>query len=205
MVATVAGGAVAFDQGRQMVGRQDEPAGVRVLAPELLPMGPWDGVWPNAGAPEENLAAGRRRATLPVSLELEERVSIAAALKATGYRTGQIATALGVSVVTVRTYLAKAREWGALNDVARDLRTRALPQAVENLIRGLDKGDKDYTLETLKGMGEFVRKGAGEKGPVAAGPTMALQVTFVNAPTSVVQGHEVPPTANGMVVGCPRE
>lgn len=195
VVATVAGGLVAADQGHQTVGRSGPTSGVRVLAPELLPTGPWDGVYP----PE--VAEARK---LPVDLDRDARVATAAALRAVGYRVAHIAQALSVSPSTVKLYLARAREIGALNDVARDLRTRALPQAVENLIKGLDKGDKDYTLKTLEGLGEFVRHSKDEHqgGP---GATMAFQVNFVNAPVSVVEGHMLPATANGMVVGVPRD
>jgi hypothetical protein len=115
-----------------------------------------------------------------VRLKHDERVAVAAALRAAGMKVAQIARALGVRDETVRRYLEAAREWGALRDVLRDIDCRLLPAAVENLEHFLREKDKQVTLELLKGRGVLTRPGAreGTSGPT----TFALQVNVVQAP-----------------------
>jgi len=68
-----------------------------------------------------------------------------------------IAAALGVRPSTITGWMVRHRREIALADIDEQLDRIAVPLATENLIHGLLAGDKDYTLETLKGRGRFRR------------------------------------------------
>lgn len=160
------------------------PGGLRVAVEELP-------------AHRGDLAVTREVQALSRELEKDYRVAVSVALRTLGWDTGRIAEKVGVSRQTVRDYLAYAREHKGLNDTLRDLELRAIPQAIENLIEGLEAKDKDYTLETLKGRGLFrnhsnTKTEGGQSGP------LQLQVNFVNAPG-------VAPPDSGTIHAVPRE
>lgn len=186
---------VAADQGRQTALHRDGPAGLRVFNPEAFECEP--GPVERVVVPEQLDAA---RAVL--SRKRDERVAMAAALRAAGAPVRQIATVLGLTPGTVRLYLANAREWGGLDDVIRDIEARAIPRAVENLLAGLDKGDKEYTLEVLKGRGVFRTFGNTKTEGGPAGGGMTVNVQFVNAP-AVVESNPLAPVvgSSGEIVG----
>lgn len=179
---------LAEDQTRQTVGDQ-RPGGVRVVA-EALPA--WE---PDAEA-LQTIEAERR------SLERDYRVAVAAALKTLGWTAVQIAEKLQLHPTTVKKYLAYAREHHGLQDVLRDIEFRAIPQAIENLLDGLAAGDKEYTLETLKGRGVFRNHSNTKTEGGPAGP-LQLQVNFINAPPPGTTPGPVP--GSGMIHAAPRE
>lgn len=175
MVERTPGVLIAADQRPQHSLNPGEDAGLRVYNPdafEALPTTVERVLMP------ENLAAGRAA----LSLRKDERVAAAAALRAAGVKPGRIAQMLGVAVGTVRDYLVAAREWGGLDDVVRDIEFRHVPQAVQNLGKLLESGDKEATLETLKGRGVFRTFGNTKvDGPVGAN-AMQVNVTFNGVP-----------------------
>jgi predicted transcriptional regulator len=166
--------------------------GLEVFRPEALPMGP---------APLEAWDHPSVRAL--VGLKRDERVAVAAALRAVGASTAAIAQALGLSVDTVSTYLAAAREWGALRDVVRDIECRLVPKAVENLAALLEQGDKQATLEVLKGRGLLRKHTAGQKEGSSGPPDLRLTVVFAGAPAGAADrvGVALASGSGGEVVG----
>lgn len=195
MPAGIPGVVVAADQGRQSDLDRGRPAGLRVFNPEAFETGPV--AIARVVVPGQLDAAravlGRKR---------DERVAMAAALRAAGAKVAAIADLLGVKPDTVREYLANAREWGGLDDVLRDIEARAIPAAVENLLQGLEDGDKEYTLEVLKGRGIFRTFGNTKTEGSAAGTNMTVNVQFVQAP-AVVETNPLAPVvgSTGEIVG----
>lgn len=121
------------------------------------------------------------------------------ALRILGHTPQDIADALGIGKQVVINYLYLARKKARLTDLHDLLTHKAGALAVDNLIDGLEKGDKEYTLETLKGMGHF-------RGPAAgtgegAGTLVALQVN-VKLPDGVASAESIP--MKGQIVGVPR-
>jgi transcriptional regulator with XRE-family HTH domain len=106
----------------------------------------------------------------------------ALALRATGLSTVEVAKALGVSPHTVTGWLTAHRRTLAAGEIDALLDEIAVPLAAENLVHGLIAGDKDYTLETLKGRGQLKRHTAGDEKPTGALP--ALSIVF-EAPVSI--------------------
>lgn len=68
-----------------------------------------------------------------------------------------VADELGVAPTTLTAYLTKHRQKIAIGEIDAQLDQIAAPLAATNLIHGLIAGDKDYTLETLKGRGHLRR------------------------------------------------
>lgn len=101
-------------------------------------------------------AVAQAEALAPIQILPDEQAQKAAlALRLSGYTISEIAAELGASVSIVRRLL-KATE--PKRKVLEDLIDgRAVPAAIDNLIVGLEAGDKDYTLETLKGRGLLVK------------------------------------------------
>lgn len=74
-----------------------------------------------------------------------------------GERMIDIAEMLGVTVGAITGWIARHKQKVRIADIDLRLDQIALPIATDNLIHGLLAGDKDYTLETLKGRGAFRR------------------------------------------------
>jgi hypothetical protein len=68
-----------------------------------------------------------------------------------------IADTLDVATSTVTAHVARHRREVEVAQIDGRLDEIAVPLATDNLIHGLIAGDKDYTLETLKGRGKFRR------------------------------------------------
>jgi hypothetical protein len=68
-----------------------------------------------------------------------------------------IADALGLAPGTITGYITKYKQRVRKGAVDLQLDRIAVPLATTNLIHGLLAGDKDYTLETLKGRGHLRR------------------------------------------------
>lgn len=127
------------------------------------------------------------------------KVQEALALRAEGWALTDIAEALEVGVSTVTGWFTKHRRRVAARKVERDLDAIAVPLATENLIHGLLAGDKDYTLETLKGRGQFRRHVAGEETVRHELPPLVIR--FEGAPGSPVDTQNAEKLVTGQVVG----
>lgn len=122
------------------------------------------------------------------------------ALRLLGHSNAEIAESLGISKQVVANYLYNARQKGRLlGDLDNLLTHKAAGLAVDNLIDGLQTGDKEYTLETLKGLG-YLRNHSQIKTEGGAGQ-VALQVV-VELPPGVSDPAAIP--MKGQIVGVPR-
>jgi hypothetical protein len=137
---------------------------------------------------------------VPEGAELPPRMAQVVALRLVGMTVPQIAEKLAMAENTVRSHLYVARAKGKLTDVGPILDHQAVPLAMENLLNGLEEGDKDYTLEVLKGRGAF-RTHTHQASTGSVGP-MHLQIQ-VELPRGV-QGNVIDVTP-GQVMGKPRE
>lgn len=119
------------------------------------------------------------------------------ALQVMGYTRPRIAEMLGLATSTVHKILYRGRKFGGINDVTDRMDLEAVPLAVENTIAGLHQGDKDYTLEVLKGRGVLkAHQQVKQEGGPADVPS--LVVRFEDA-----QGQAVT-VAAGAIHGTPR-
>jgi hypothetical protein len=157
-----------------------------------------------AHASPESRAAGKQTRAQKLSARL---IQEALALRAQGFAVPEIAESLRVAPPTVVGWFAKHRRQLADTAVDDALEQTAVPLATENLIHGLLAGDKDYTLETLKGRGKLRRYSQGEQ--VHDGEIPALVVRIENADGSKVTAAlgARPPAesaaAGGRIVGQP--
>lgn len=131
---------------------------------------------------------------IPEGHELPPRTAQVVALRILGLSTDEISNQLVLQPSTVRKHLMIARQRGKLSDVSSFLDHAAVPRAVENLMAGLEEGDKDYTLEVLKGRGAF-RSHSHQASTGSTGP-MHLEITV-----SVPQGIEQATVVEGQVMG----
>jgi hypothetical protein len=150
--------------------------------------------------PEPNLPPVS--AGLPDSL-YEERALICLALRLEGYTYKEIEARTGLSDEQVRYACRKARRAGKLRDVIDIIDNEAVPQAVENLLDYLRKGDKEATFKILDGRGVF-RKFNNNKNEGGAGQSgiPPLQINILSPsggelPTVIVNSEK------GSVVGTP--
>lgn len=122
----------------------------------------------------------------------------ALALRAQGEAVEDIALQLGVSSQTVTQWFSQHRRELDRATIDLELDQIAVPLATENLMHGLLAGDKDYTLETLKGRG-YLRRHSDAK--VHGSGDLPELVIRVEAP-SVQQSAEG--LLRGHIVGIPR-
>lgn len=95
----------------------------------------------------------------------------------------------------IRQVLYLARKEARLADVTGLLDHRAVPGAVDNLIKGIDEGDKEYSLAVLKGRGafrNFERTDADTK--------MSLEISIEG-----LERDDRKTAVEGTIVGMPRE
>lgn len=137
---------------------------------------------------------------IPEGGELPPRMAQVVALRILGLSSSQIADKLGIAVNTVNQHLYVARAKGKLSDVGAILDHQAVPMAMDNVLAGLAEGDKEYTLEVLKGRGAF-RTHTHQASTGSTGP-MHLQIQ-VELPKSA-HGTIIDVGA-GQVMGKPRE
>ena len=121
----------------------------------------------------------------------------ALALRAQGQSVYEIATALRVKSSTITQWFAAHRRELAEGTIDRMLDDTAVPLAAENLIHGLIAGDKDYTLETLKGRGILKRHSEGDGIKPAALPE--LRIAFITPARDELRAAH--PTVGGSVHG----
>lgn len=137
---------------------------------------------------------------IPEDGALPPRMAQCVALRLVGLSAKQIAEQLGLEQTTVNQYLYVARQKGRLADVAEILDHQVVPMAVENLIAGLAEGDKEYTIEVLKGRGAF-RTHTHQQSTGSSGP-MHLQISVEMPKGAAGTVIDVTP---GQIVGVPRE
>lgn len=158
-------------------------------------------VLPAAGTDlDRNKAKGRRRRSS--QRKLPRQLAAIIAMRTEGLTNKQIAEKLGLAVPTIGVILQKARKELHLSDLVDRVEHRAVPTAVDNLIEGLDKGDKDYTLATLKGVGVFRSHSVGKSDQPAQDNRNVL-IVKIEMPAGLVPG-QLPAVAVGNIVGVPR-
>lgn len=120
-------------------------------------------------------------------------MKLAAALRLVGMTQREIAEEMGIDERTVRRLLSEAKQLDVSRAVTL-LHQRAVPQAMDNLITGLERGNERYTIETLKGAG--ILKAHGPSGQAQVPTT--LQLVFAAPP-----GQPAPALPAGAVHGAP--
>jgi len=75
------------------------------------------------------------------------------ALRIKGMTIGEIATATGIDAKVIRRALYEAKQNAPVADLDVLIDARGLPQAVDNMLDLLDRGDKEATFEVLRGRG----------------------------------------------------
>lgn len=77
------------------------------------------------------------------------------ALRWEGFSPTETAQTLGVSINRVRNALSELRKTAAIDHQLDRLDQIAVPLAVDNVVRGVMDGDKDYTRDVLNGRGVY--------------------------------------------------
>lgn len=124
----------------------------------------------------------------------------ALALRASGESVNQIAAALAVAPATIVSWFTTHRRDIAPEAIDDLLDQIAVPLAAENLVHGLLAGDKDYTLETLKGRGRLKRHAEGEAKPPVELPVLAI--SFQVPVRDARAGYDAIPV--GVIIGQPQ-
>jgi transposase-like protein len=129
----------------------------------------------------------------------KKRRALAVALVGQGYSHAQIAELFGVTAQTMRQFLYRLRKEGEIKDTEDRLDHAIIPEALAEMERLVQAGDKDMILAVLKGRGALKNHTAG--GP-AAGTAQVM--------TNLVVKFEMPvgvakPVLAGQVVGVPRD
>lgn len=151
------------------------------------------GVDSTAAGRDEHTRPAQRRLT-KTEIKIRRQTQAALALRAEGWSVDDIAAHFGVSRPTITGWFVAHRRQVTLEEIDSVLDQTAIPLATENLIHGLLEGDKDYTLEVLKGRGALRRHGESDKQPTGGLPE--LRIVF-EAPVS----GPLPITAAGTVTG----
>ncbi len=153
---------------------------------------------PPATIPRRDLDAILQQVDLGKADPFGEQGTAILVLRIAGLNVHQIVNKLHLDDATgpdhVRQVLYLARKEARLADVTGLLDHRAVPGAVDNLIAGIDNGDKDYTLAVLKGRGafrNFERTDADTK--------MSLEITVEG-----LDNENCKAPIEGTVVGIPR-
>lgn len=139
---------------------------------------------------------GAKRLT-KVEIRIRRTTQAALALRAEGWEIRDIAAHFGVTSHTITGWFASHRRVVTQQDLDTQLDQIAVPLATENLIHGLLAGDKDYTLETLKGRGVLRRHGESDKAPSTALPELVIRF---EAPAQQSQSNDSL-IAGGRIVG----
>jgi transposase len=149
-------------------------------------------------AEDPNKKKGRRARSK--QRKLPRQLAAIIAMRTEGMSNRDIAEKMNLSVATIGAYLQKARKELHLSDIVDRVEHRAVPTAVDNLIEGLDRGDKDYTLATLKGVGVFRNHSAVKQ--ETSTENRNLMVVRIEMPE--LTNGQLPTVAVGNIVGVPR-
>ncbi len=115
-----------------------------------------------------------------------------------GERVIDIAEALGVAPTTITTWLSRHRREVKLGEIDEDIDAIAVPIAKDNFIHGLLAGDKDYTLEALKGRGHLRRHTQEQSNIKLEMPPLRVEYTL---PEGVLQLPADAAIVAGRIVG----
>jgi hypothetical protein len=130
-------------------------------------------------------------------------VQAALARRLEGVPPAVIAAELGVPTTQVLRWFATFRRRATAADIDLTLDQVAVPLALDNLVAGLVAGDQTYTLETLKGRGQFRRHALREDAGSDALPALTIKFEGGPAasPTEISVGRGRSLAATGQVVG----
>lgn len=130
------------------------------------------------------------------------KLAAVADLRMQGWTMKDIATELALSKRTVFNYIQQIKDEIGESAPMQRLKQEAVPLAVENLLEGLADGDKEYTLETLKGTGMLVAHNKHDGGLTNGAPiNFAFQVVVEQPPADRAQTSDA---MIGNVAGIPR-
>lgn len=137
-----------------------------------------------------DIVKARQRAS-----KFPKQIAVIVYCRLNGMSNSEIAEALGVKPRTVSQLLYRARTEYGFSDIVDRVQHHALPQAVENMTQMLEEGDREMTLETLKGLGVFKKHVVGkEQGGGGNGNVLRVEfalpegVTLDSAPVIAVGG-----------------
>lgn len=120
-------------------------------------------------------------------------------LRFEGFSPHQIAELLGVSHQQVTYALTAIRKDADIDQQVRRLNEIAVPLAMDNVVRGVMNGDKEYTLKVMDGAGVF-------KSHKAVQGEIKKTVTHLSVQLSLpphLVGKELPMPKAGQIVGAP--
>lgn len=120
-------------------------------------------------------------------------------LRYEGFSPKEIAELLGVSHQQVTYALTAIREDASLDEQVQRLNQVAVPLAMDNVVRGVMNGDKEYTLKVMDGAGVFKSHKA-IQGEIKK--TITHLVVQLALPQHLI-GKELPMPKPGQVVGAP--
>lgn len=121
------------------------------------------------------------------------------ALRFEGKGPKETATILGVSESRVYRVLSQVRNDASIDRLLDRIDQVALPLSVDNAILGVARGDKDYTLEMLRGRG-LLRTHKSIDAQVKQ-TVLTLQVQISDP--DHYKGKDLPPPRMGSIVGAP--
>jgi biotin operon repressor len=128
--------------------------------------------------------------------KLPRQLAAVLALNTEGMGVAEIAERLNMSAGTVRKVMQKARRDHGLDDVVDRVKNRAIPQAVDNLIEGLDKQDREYTTLVLKNT--LFRQDKTDSGDKGGNNVLVVRIEMPVIPAGA------PTVALGSIQGTPR-
>lgn len=149
--------------------------------------------------PGEDNPVRRESVTKVTKLEVQRRILVQKALisMAGGERMIDVAEDLGVTVSMLTGWISRHKIRLKQAEIDQRLDQIAVPLATDNLIHGLLAGDKDYTLETLKGRGKLRRFTNADETVHHDLPTLHIQFE----PPAAAAGYTPEQIAMGRVVG----
>lgn len=121
------------------------------------------------------------------------------ALRLQGFKPKQTADVLGVSLQQVTNALMTVRQDHDIDALLERIDSVILPMAVDNAATGVMEGDKDYTLEMLRGRG-ILRT---HKSIDAQVKKTVLTMQVVLTMPAHLEGKEPPMPRAGAIVGAP--
>lgn len=143
-----------------------------------------------------DLVQARKRAS-----KFPKQIAVIVYCRLNGMSNSEIADALGIKPRSVSQLLYRARTEYGFSDIVDRVQHQALPQAVENMNEMLADGDREMTIETLKGLGVFKKHVVGKEG-VGGSNQNTLRVEFT-LPEGVSL-DSAPVIAVGGVIANPR-
>jgi len=133
--------------------------------------------------------------------KLPRQVAAIIYMRLGGMSNAEIAEKMGVKVRRISQIMFEARTRYNFSDILERVQHQAIPQAIENLNQFLEDGDREMTLETLKGTGVFRKHVVGkESGGSGAGNTLKVEISLPEGVTF----ENMPVVAVGSILANPR-